>query len=98
MAGKTDIKELISLIRKALFMVTNDSGPMHIAAACGVPVVALFGPTNPARTGPYGRGHSIIRGDCACAPCYKKQCKDIRCMDSISVDEVYEKIKVIGHR
>ncbi len=93
MAGKTDIKELISLIRKAVFMVTNDSGPMHIAAACGVPVAALFGPTNPARTGPYGRGHVIIRGDNACAPCYKKKCKDIRCMDSISVEEVYEKIK-----
>ncbi len=93
MAGKTDIKELISLIRKAVFMVTNDSGPMHIAAACGVPVAALFGPTNPARTGPYGRGHIIIRGDSACAPCYKKKCKEIRCMDSISVEEVYEKIK-----
>jgi lipopolysaccharide heptosyltransferase I len=98
MAGKTDLKELISLIRKAVFMVTNDSGPMHIAAACGVPVVALFGPTNPARTGPYGRGHSIIRGDCAGAPCYKKKCKDIRCMDSISVDKVYKKIKEIGNR
>ena len=97
MAGKTDIKELISLIRKAVFMVTNDSGPMHIAAACGVPVVALFGPTNPARTGPYGRGHIIIRGDSACAPCYKKKCKDTRCMDSISVDQVYEKIQAIGY-
>ena len=93
MAGKTDIKELISLIRKAVFMVTNDSGPMHIAAACGVPVVALFGPTNPVRTGPYGSGHIIIRGDSDCAPCYKKKCKDIRCMDSISVDEVYEAIR-----
>ncbi len=98
MAGKTDIKELISLIRKAVFMVTNDSGPMHIAAACGVPVVALFGPTNPARTGPYGREHIIIRGNSACAPCYKKKCKDIRCMDSISVDEVYEKIQAMGYR
>ena len=93
LAGKTDIKELISIVRKAVFMVTNDSGPMHIAAACGVPVVALFGPTNPARTGPYGRGHIVIRGDSACAPCYKKKCKDIRCMDSISVDEVYEAIR-----
>jgi lipopolysaccharide heptosyltransferase I len=98
MAGKTDIKELISLIRKAVFMVTNDSGPMHIAAACGVPVVALFGPTNPARTGPYGKGHIIIRGNSACAPCYKKKCKDIRCMDSILVDEVYERIKAIGNK
>jgi len=93
MAGKTDIKELISLIRKAMFIVTNDSGPMHIAAACGVPVVALFGPTNPARTGPYGIGHVIIRGAGACAPCYKKKCDDIRCMDSILVDEVHEAIR-----
>src|SRR5208283_1160778 len=93
MAGKTDIKEMISLIRKAEFMVTNDSGPMHIAAACGVPVVALFGPTNPARTGPYGIGHVIIRGAGACAPCYKKKCDDIRCMDSILVDEVHEAIR-----
>ncbi len=92
MAGKTDMKELISLIRKARFMVTNDSGPMHIAAACGVPVVALFGPTNPARTGPYGSGHVIVKADSACAPCYKKKCKDIRCMDSISVDKVHEAI------
>ncbi len=98
MAGKTDIKELISLIRKAAFMVTNDSGPMHIAAACGVPVVALFGPTNPARTGPYGSGHIIITGNSACAPCYKKKCNDLKCMDSISVEEVYERIKAIGYR
>jgi lipopolysaccharide heptosyltransferase I len=98
MAGNTDIKEMISLIRKARFMVTNDSGPMHIAAACGVPVVALFGPTSPARTGPYGSGHIVIKADTPCAPCYKKKCKDIRCMESISVDEVYEKIKAIGYR
>lgn len=93
MAGKTDMKGLISLIRKAGFMVTNDSGPMHIAAACGVPVVALFGPTNPVRTGPYGTGHIVIKAETGCAPCYSRQCKDFRCMDSISVDAVYKAIK-----
>lgn len=93
MAGKTDIKEMISIIRKARFMVTNDSGPMHIAAACGVPVAALFGPTDPARTGPYGSGHIIIKAANDCAPCYKKICRNIRCMDSISVEEVYEAVK-----
>ncbi|MGD0283006.1 MAG: lipopolysaccharide heptosyltransferase II [Dissulfurispiraceae bacterium] len=98
MAGKTDIKELISLIRNARLMVTNDSGPMHIAAACGVPVAALFGPTSPARTGPYGSGHIVIKADTPCAPCYKKKCKDIKCMESISVEEVYEKIQAIGYR
>ncbi|MBF0559944.1 MAG: lipopolysaccharide heptosyltransferase II [Nitrospirae bacterium] len=93
LAGKTDIKEMISIIRKARFMVTNDSGPMHIAAACGVPVAALFGPTNPARTGPYGSGNVIIKTSIDCAPCYKKKCSNIRCMDSISVEEVYEALK-----
>ncbi len=95
MAGKTDIKELISLIRKARFMVTNDSGPMHIAAACGVPVVAVFGPTNPARTGPYGDCHIVIKAKTECAPCYKKNCKKLRCMESISVDTVHEAVKTI---
>lgn len=93
MAGKTDVKEMISLIRKARFMVTNDSGPMHIAAACGVPVAALFGPTSPARTGPYGSGNIIVRAVDDCAPCYKKTCRIFRCMDSISAEDVYERIK-----
>src|SRR5208283_788566 len=93
MAGKTDIKEMISLIREARFMVTNDSGPMHIAAAYGVPVAALFGPTSPVRTGPYGSGHVIIKTANDCAPCYKRNCRNIRCMSSISVEEVYERIK-----
>jgi heptosyltransferase-1 len=90
MAGKTDIKDMIALVRDAKFVVTNDSGPMHIGAACGVPVVALFGPTNPSRTGPYGSGHIIIKAASSCAPCYKRRCKDVFCMHSISVDEVCE--------
>ncbi|MBI3592158.1 MAG: lipopolysaccharide heptosyltransferase I [Nitrospirae bacterium] len=93
MAGKTDIKELISIIRDAGLVVTNDSGPMHIAAAFSRPVVAIFGPTNPVRTGPYSSNHTIVRADIKCAPCYKKSCKDTRCMDEISVEMVYEAIK-----
>jgi lipopolysaccharide heptosyltransferase I len=92
MAGKTDIKELISIIRNARYIVSNDSGPMHIAAAFGVPVVAIFGPTNPVRTGPYGRNHAIVRSDIECAPCYKKNCKSVKCMDDISVERVYKAI------
>jgi ADP-heptose:LPS heptosyltransferase len=65
---------------------------MHIAAAFGVPVVAIFGPTNPVRTGPYGRNHAIVISDIECAPCYKKNCKSVKCMDDISVERVYKAI------
>lgn len=91
-AGKTGLKELISVIKHARFMVSNDTGPMHIAAALKVPVFALFGPANPVRTGPYGRGHRVIRKEISCAPCYKRSCKTARCMDMIKVDEVAEVI------
>lgn len=88
MAGRTDLKGLVSVIKNARFMVSNDTGPMHIAAALGVPVFALFGPANPARTGPYGSGHTIIRKEISCSPCYKRSCKSALCMDMIKVDEV----------
>jgi heptosyltransferase-1 len=88
LAGKTDLKKLVSVIKDARFMVSNDTGPMHIAAAVGVPVFALFGPANPARTGPYGRGHTVIRKEIGCSPCYKRSCKSPVCMDRISVEEV----------
>lgn len=92
MAGNTDLKELISMVRGASYMISNDSGPMHIAAAFCVPVFALFGPTNPVRTGPYGSNHVVVKSDISCAPCYKKNCKSMRCMDDISVEKVYKAI------
>jgi len=91
-AGKTDLKELIAVIKGSKFLVTNDSGPMHIAAALGVPVFAIFGPTDPARTGPYGKGHTIIREPVACAPCFKKTCGDTKCMEDLSVEKVLDVI------
>ncbi|MFZ2198695.1 MAG: lipopolysaccharide heptosyltransferase I [Thermodesulfovibrionales bacterium] len=93
MAGRTSLKELIELMRNARFVISNDSGPMHIAAGFNVPVFAIFGPTSPARTGPYGKGHTIIKSDLKCAPCFKKQCSDLRCMKGITVELVYERIK-----
>lgn len=93
LAGKTDLKELIEVIRGARFFVSNDSGPMHIAAALGIPVFAIFGPTDPLRTGPYGQKHTVIREDIRCAPCFRKTCNDPRCMRSLSVKKVYEIIK-----
>jgi ADP-heptose:LPS heptosyltransferase len=93
LAGKTNLKELVEIMRKARFVVSNDSGPMHIAAALGVPVFAVFGPTDPLRTGPYGKGHTIIRADVSCAPCFRKKCDDMKCMKSLSVEKVYSEIK-----
>ncbi|MCK4910987.1 MAG: lipopolysaccharide heptosyltransferase I [Thermodesulfovibrionales bacterium] len=91
--GKTSLKELSGVIRNSSFMVTNDSGPMHIAAAFGVPVYAIFGPTSPERTGPYGKGHTILSSDEPCAPCFKKRCDDLKCMEGVSPSDVLEAIK-----
>lgn len=91
--GKTTLKELIELMRNARFVVTNDSGPMHIAAALNVPVFAIFGPTNPLRTGPYGNRHVVIRRELECSPCYKKKCKNIQCMELIGVKEVADIVR-----
>jgi lipopolysaccharide heptosyltransferase I len=87
-AGKTDLRRLVSVIRNARFMVSNDTGPMHIAAAFNIPVFALFGPANPVRTGPYGAGHTVIRKRISCSPCYKRSCSNPLCMDKITVEEV----------
>lgn len=92
LAGETDLKELTALMRLSEFVVTVDSGPMHIAAAAGARVVALFGPTAPWRTGPYGEGHIVLRKGIECSPCFRRDCKDPRCMGLITVEEVTEAI------
>lgn len=93
MAGETDLKELFELFRMARFAVTVDSGPMHIAAAAGAKTVALFGPTAPWRTGPYGKGHVIVRKGLSCSPCFKRQCKEPRCMSDITVEDVLDAVE-----
>jgi len=88
LAGRTDLRELAALMQMAAFVVTVDSGPMHIAAAAGARVIALFGPTAPWRTGPYGKGHTVLRKDLECSPCFRKECPEPRCMEEITVEEV----------
>jgi len=93
LAGRTNLKELLAVIRRARFLVSNDTGPSHIAAALAVPVFAIFGPANPVRTGPYGSIHTVIREAMDCAPCYRwKPCSHWRCMEALTVDRVYETI------
>ncbi len=92
LAGKTGLRELTEIMRNAVLAISNDSGPMHIAAGFNVPVVAIFGPTSPERTGPYGRGHIIVSSEEACSPCFRRRCEDLRCMKGITVAKVLEKI------
>ncbi len=92
-AGKTTLKELAALATLSNIFITTDTGPMHLAAAAGTRVIALFGPTAPWRTGPYGPSHAIIRTSIDCSPCYLRQCDiNVQCMSGISVEEVMRKI------
>ena len=88
LAGKTDQKQLVVLLEKASLVVANDSGPMHIAAALGRPLVTLFGPTNPVRTGPYGRPDTVLQLDLVCRPCYARQCLHQSCLRWVGADDV----------
>ncbi|MFC2049351.1 lipopolysaccharide heptosyltransferase II [Chlamydiota bacterium] len=89
LAAATTLRELIALIEQCTVFLTNDSGPMHIAAALRTPLVALFGSTNDIATGPYGHGE-VIHKHVECSPCYRRTCPiDFRCMTRITSDEVY---------
>ncbi|NIA21374.1 MAG: lipopolysaccharide heptosyltransferase II [Anaerolineaceae bacterium] len=93
--GRTDLKTLAAVLQRAECVVTNDTGPMHLASAMGRPIVAIFGPTNVNLTGPYGRGHTMLAERADCAPCYRRAClwegrqEELLCQRSISVDEVF---------
>lgn len=95
LAGQTDLNELAEVLRGAEFVITVDSGPMHLAAAAGAKVIALFGPTAPWRTGPYGQGHTIIRKGLKCSPCFRKKCADLKCMNGITAEEVLSAVQKI---
>ncbi len=91
LSGQTSLLELAALLRRCHLVVTNDTGTMHVAAAVGTRVVALFGPTDPRTTSPLGEGHVIIREEVSCSPCLKRVCpEDHRCMELISVVNVLE--------
>ncbi|MBI2812272.1 MAG: lipopolysaccharide heptosyltransferase II [Candidatus Melainabacteria bacterium] len=92
LAGATSLRQLGALIASCDVLLTNDSGPMHIADALGTPVVALFGSTSEIVTGPYRSG-IVIHKHVECSPCYQRTCPiDFRCMKRVEADEVYEAI------
>ena len=89
LVGKTTLAELIASLRECDLLLTNDTGTMHLAAHLGVPVVALFGSTEPALTGPLGTGHTVLRHHVECSPCFLRECPiDFRCMKAIASAEV----------
>lgn len=96
LAGQTSLSEMVEWIRKSDLLISNDSGPMHVAAALGKPVVAIFGPTEPRRTGPYGQIDRVVRRSLPCAPCLKDTCHNVRwleCLRTISPDVVFEQVR-----
>ncbi|MEW6455501.1 MAG: lipopolysaccharide heptosyltransferase II [Acidobacteriota bacterium] len=91
LAGETSLRELISLISRMDLFITNDSGPMHIANAFRIPIIAIFGPTNPASTAPLHQPYKVIRKELSCSPCKYRECPvDHLCMKEISVWEVFK--------
>lgn len=96
LAGKTTLRELCVLLKLCRVVLTNDSGPMHVAAAVGTPVVVPFGSTSPELTGPGLPGdtrHKILSANAPCSPCFLRVCPiDFRCMTGISVERVVEAV------
>jgi heptosyltransferase-2 len=94
--GRTSVRQLMALLASVQLVITNDSGPMHVAAAFGRPIVALFGPTDHTTTSPLCSRFSLVRKETECAPCLKRQCPtDHRCMADISVNDVLYAVETL---
>lgn len=97
LAGKTSLRELLAALRCCRVLLTNDTGPMHVAAALSVPVVVPFGSTSPILTGPGLPGdprHRLIRSTAPCTPCFLRTCPiDLRCLRDITVDQVVAEVR-----
>jgi heptosyltransferase I len=96
LCGETSLPEMIEWVRLCDLMVTNDTGPMHVAAALGKPIVALFGPTEPRRTGPYGQLENVLRIKLPCSPCLKSFCtwkNPNECLTAISPATVFARVQ-----
>jgi heptosyltransferase II len=94
LVGKTNPQALAAVLDQCKLLITNDTGPMHVAAAVGTPTLALFGSTSPAWTKPFGLGHEVIYKSVECSPCFQKTCPiGYICLNQITVDEVFQKTR-----
>lgn len=92
LAGKTSLIETASFLKQMNLVIGNDTGPMHMAVACDVPVLALFGPTDPLRTGPCGVRNRVLQAEAPCQPCHLRVCqrKQGDCLSALAVSKVVE--------
>jgi heptosyltransferase-1 len=90
LTGKTTLKQLAEVFRRCRVAIGNDTGPVYISFAVGTPTVAIFGPTDARRLGPYGEGHAKVTAGVGCAPCRRRRCGALKCMEAITVEGVVE--------
>lgn len=97
LCGQTGLRELAALLDISDLLLTCDSGPMHIAAAQGTPVVAVLGPTDPRRTGPWGQLENVVHGECELMPCLKRECPGLgdKCMRELPAAKLAEKAMAV---
>lgn len=96
LSGQTDLAELVAILSQVDLLVTNDTGPAHIASALERPTLVIFGPTNPLTTRPFSPFGEIVRQPPDCAPCMLRDCPiDHRCMTAITPDEVFERARIL---
>jgi heptosyltransferase I len=93
LTNQTTLPQLVALLERADIVIANDSGPMHIAAALGRPLVTIFGPTTPVRTGPFDRMDTVIRLNIACSPCYSRRCSHTSCMNWLTPEMVMRQVR-----
>jgi heptosyltransferase-2 len=102
LAGKTTLRQTAAVMEKCRLFISNDTGPMHIAAAVGISVIGIFGPTSPLKHGPYGDNCFVAESDLPCRPCHephkpKPECQSLDCLEAITVDMVMDTVvRILG--
>jgi ADP-heptose:LPS heptosyltransferase len=100
LAGRTTLRQTAALIERCHLFISNDGGPMHIAAAVGTPVIGIFGPTSSIKHGPYDENSFVVKSSLPCSPCHrphnpKVECEHRDCLKAISVDMVMEAVSLL---
>ncbi len=93
LVGKISLSQLVSVLKHSKLIITVDTGPMHIASALKIPTIALFGPTSPERTGPWGGKYLVVKSKISCSPCFRKSCPTKECMKKLEPYQVKEAVE-----
>ncbi len=88
LTGQTTLKQAAEIFRRCRVTIGNDTGPLYLSSAMRTPTIAIFGPSDARRLGPYGEGHAKVTAGVACAPCRNRQCRSKKCLEAISVEQV----------